>query len=115
MLKLLHTKFKPLVKRYRDRQFNFLDVGAGNHSASLTKQWFPVCRYYGIDRTRDYDNNDHDFDLMDGFYELGLTKLEFDFIPDDFFDLIMMSHIIEHLQNGDAVIERLVTKLKRGA
>ncbi|MGC8594436.1 MAG: methyltransferase domain-containing protein [Candidatus Kryptoniota bacterium] len=89
-------------------------MGAGNHSASLTKQWFPLCRYYGIDRTRDYDNNDNDFNLMEAFYELDLTRLEFDLISDDFFDVIMMSHIIEHLQNGDAVIECLVTKLKRG-
>jgi ubiquinone/menaquinone biosynthesis C-methylase UbiE len=51
---------------------------------------------------------------MKAFYEMDLTRLEFDAIPDNYFDFIMMAHIIEHLTNGDLVIEKLLTKLKPG-
>src|SRR5690349_14930869 len=51
---------------------------------------------------------------MKQFYEMDLTQLKFDAIPDNFFDVIMMSHIIEHLHNGDKVIEGVLQKLKKG-
>lgn len=111
---LIPTRFRPFRKRFRTVAFNFLDAGAGSHSASLTKQWFPLCNYYGIDRTRTYENDENDFKAMAGFYEMDLTRLEFSVIPDDYFDVLMMSHVIEHLPNGDQVIERLLSKLKKG-
>ena len=51
---------------------------------------------------------------MDEFIEMDLTKLKFDAIPDNKYDLIIMSHVIEHLYNGDEVIAGLVSKLKSG-
>lgn len=111
---LVPTRFRLFYRQFRHRRFNLLDVGAGSHSASLTKQWFPFCNYYGIDRTREYDNDENDFTAMTGFYEMDLTKLNFSVIPDDYFDILMMTHVIEHLANGDQVILRLLTKLKKG-
>ncbi len=49
---------------------------------------------------------------MEGFFEMDLTKLQFNEIPDTYFDAIRMTHIIEHLHNGDAVLRNLVDKLK---
>lgn len=91
-----------------------LDVGAGSHSASQTKTYFPDCIYHGIDRRKDYANDTADFELMDAFFEMDVEKLEFDALKDDFYDVIIMSHIIEHLKNGDAVIKALLPKLKTG-
>ncbi|NBV95614.1 MAG: methyltransferase domain-containing protein, partial [Actinobacteria bacterium] len=34
--------------------------------------------------------------------------------PDNYFDGIWMVHVIEHLHNGDAVIQHLLPKLKSG-
>lgn len=91
-----------------------LDIGAGNHSASVTKKWIAECEYHGVDLNKEYHNNENDFSLMDGFYEMDLTKLDFDIIPDNYFDAIIMAHIVEHLHNGDKVIEGLLKKLKKG-
>lgn len=90
-----------------------LDVGAGSHSATITKKWLPKCNYTGIDITKEYHNDENDFKKMDKFIEMDLTKLNFDLIPENKYDLIDMSHIIEHLHNGDKVIEGLIYKLKK--
>lgn len=111
---IIPHKFR-FIKPYRkEKSFTLLDVGAGSHSASKTKGWFPNCQYYGIDITKNYENDTRDFELMSGFYEMDLTALTFECIPDNFFDVIIMSHIIEHLHNGDKVILGLLPKLKSG-
>jgi ubiquinone/menaquinone biosynthesis C-methylase UbiE len=45
---------------------------------------------------------------------MDLTKLDFSVIPDNYFDFIMMAHIVEHLHNGDEVIRKMLPKLKSG-
>lgn len=107
-------KFRFLPTRLKSENFRLLDVGAGSHSASKTKKWYPHCEYHGIDITRNYENDENDFKAMSGFYEMDLTRLDFSSIPDNYFDVIMMSHIIEHLSNGDQVIQGLLPKLKSG-
>lgn len=109
---LLPFKLKQITPRVGQAPFTMLDVGAGNHSAQLVKSHFPQCRYFGLDISKDYNNDADDFELMEGFYELDLTSLQFDAIPDDFFDVIMITHVIEHLENGDAVLAALMPKLK---
>lgn len=94
--------------------FRLLDVGAGEHSCTKTKEILPACEYYGLDINRDYANSPADFGQMAGFFEMDLTRLAFDPIGNGFFDAILMSHVIEHLRNGDAVIRGLIPKLKPG-
>jgi len=96
------------------KTFKILDIGAGNHSPSKTTRLFPGCEYYGVDLNKDYNYSAEDSKALKGFYEKDLTLLELDDIPDDFFDFIMMAHIIEHLHNGDKVLELLSKKLKKG-
>lgn len=103
-----------ISKYFKNENLSILDIGAGSHSASITKAWFPNCVYHGIDISKNYYNDEKDFLLMDKFYEMDLTKLDFNVIPDNFFDVILMSHIIEHLHNGDKVIESMLQKLKAG-
>ena len=108
-------KFRVIARCYdTDKEFNYLDVGCGNHSSAITKEHFPNAKYYGIDIVEDYNNTREDLDNMDGFYKMDLSELKFDDIPDNFFDVINMSHVIEHLQNGDSVLRGLVSKLKEG-
>ena len=104
-------KIKLAQKYFSRNDLSILDVGAGSHSASITKKWLPQCRYTGID-IANYENDEVDFKAMDEFIEMDLTKLNFDKIPENKFDLIVMSHVIEHLHNGDKVIEGLLSKLK---
>lgn len=91
-----------------------LDVGAGSHSGSITKRWYPDAVYHGIDRTKEYQNEASDIEAMDRFIEMDVTKLDFTNIQDGHYDLIILSHIIEHLLNGDEVMKGLLRKLKQG-
>lgn len=112
-----------LIKPFRIKQaqrflkgenWRILDIGSGSHSPGITKQWLPGCHYTGVDITRDYGNDESDLKAMDQFIEMDLTKLDFTPIPDNSYDLIIMSHVAEHLHNGDKVIQGMVPKLKKG-
>jgi SAM-dependent methyltransferase len=111
---IIPHKFRFIPSQFKNRSFNLLDVGAGSHSATKTKSVFPQCNYYGIDITKEYENSEADFIAMTDFYQMDLTKLEFSAIPDAHFDVLIMSHIIEHLHNGDEVIKALLPKVKSG-
>ncbi|MEI7595070.1 MAG: class I SAM-dependent methyltransferase [Bacteroidota bacterium] len=105
-------RLNKIQKHSANQKLTILDVGAGSHSPSITKQWLSNCTYHGIDITNNYRNSENDLNLMDSFFILDLTALNFDSIQDNFYDVIIMSHIIEHLHNGDQVIRLLSKKLK---
>ena len=107
-------KFMYMKKSFGSHPFTLLDVGAGNHSAGKTFKIFPGCQYYGIDLDKSYNNSEADFVAMKGFFEMDLTQLNFDVLPNEFFDGIWIVHVIEHLYNGDEVIKNLLPKLKKG-
>jgi len=117
-IKSLASSFIPKIifmkRSFGKNTFSLLDIGAGNHSASKITSVFPSCRYYGLDVDKNYNNDETDFGLMSGFFELDLTKLDFSSIPDNYFDGIWMAHVIEHLFNGDQVIKALLPKLVKG-
>ncbi len=109
----LPSKFRFLNRYFlNNHSFILLDIGAGNHSALNTKKWFPKCIYHGVDRETGYNNDEADFKAMDQFFELDLTLLNFDAIPNNYYDAIMMAHVIEHLPNGIDVVKALIPKLK---
>ena len=111
---LLNYKFSFIQRSFGNKSFNLLDIGCGNHSPSKTKFIFPNCNYYGVDLDKTYNNDEKDFAVTENFYELDLTKLDYTTIPNNFFDFIRMTHVIEHLYNGDEVVKFLIPKLKRG-
>lgn len=111
---LLPAKYRFIEKHIGQKPFNLLDIGAGNHSASKTKKWYPDCIYHGVDLDRTYNNDESDLRLMHAFYEMNLEALQFDSIPEAHFDFIMCAHVIEHLRNGDMVLEKLLSKIKPG-
>jgi SAM-dependent methyltransferase len=113
-VKRQNPKFNFLHRAFGNRPFTLLDIGTGNHSATKTVSLFPGCEYYGLDISRDYNNDQADFEVMKGFYEMDLTLLDFSAMPDSFFDAILVVHVIEHLHNGDEVLKGLVQKLKPG-
>lgn len=89
--------------------FKVLDVGCGKSSGSIIKSFFPKCYYYAIDKDKDIKVDD----IYEKYYQMDLVGLEYGDIPDNFFDIMIMSHVIEHLANGDLVIEELLPKLKK--
>ena len=113
-LRRQNPKFNFLYRSFDDKPFKVLDIGTGNHSATKTVSLFPSCEYYGLDISKEYNNDPGDFAVMKHFYEMDLTLLEFSALPDDYFDTILIVHVIEHLNNGDEVLKGLISKLKPG-
>ena len=105
------VKFKKIYREYRGREFNYLDIGCGNHSPVRTKKWFPGCAYYGVDLD-EHKNDEKDFSQFVQFFKIDLRREteKLADIPDNYFDVIMMSHIVEHLDNGLDVIGILLGK-----
>ncbi len=109
-----NPKFNFLHHSFGNNSFRLLDIGTGNHSATKTISLFPACEYHGLDISRDYNNDPADFGLMKAFYEMDLTLLNFSALPDNYFDAILVVHVIEHLHNGDEVLKGLIPKLRKG-
>ncbi len=110
---IMPFRFGFLKREYGGRAINYLDVGCGSHAPSITKRWFPDWNYYGIDR-ENHGNDESDRAVMSGYYKLDLSTDSLDVVPDDFFDVIVMSHVIEHIPNGEQVLCDLANKLKVG-
>jgi SAM-dependent methyltransferase len=107
-------KIRILNNHFGNRNFKMLDVGAGNNSASFIKNYLPNVEYYGLDKTKNYNNNHEDFNLMVEFYEIDLLSLRFDAIKDRYFDAIVATHVIEHLETAQKPLELIYQKLKKG-
>jgi SAM-dependent methyltransferase len=91
-----------------------LDVGCGNHSASVTKKYLPGSVYHGLDIDEHYNNDARDAECMDRFFRLDLDASDLGGIDEGSYDLIIFSHVIEHLHDGLAVLAALAGKLKPG-
>ncbi len=106
-----NTRFARLRSEFGSRPYKLLDVGAG-HSVTAFSKRAPNCEYHGVEFFTEYGETERS--KMKELWKLDLTKLEFDAIPNDHFDAINMSHIIEHLENGDEVVSNMLSKLKPG-
>jgi hypothetical protein len=97
---------KPLV---------ILDVGCGNRSYEIAKHWLNIREYVGIDREYWHD----DLGGYDGIDRLIIKDLNLDpqlpEVPDEYFDLIILNHVIEHLKKGELVLSELLKKMKKDA
>lgn len=110
-LPFMYSKFH---KQYRFDKFKMLDIGCGSDSAKVAKIWFPNCEYYGVDK-QDYNNSKEALDSIDKFYDIDLeSENALDIVPDDFFDVVIISHVIEHISNGLEIVEKACKKLKTG-
>jgi len=90
-----------------------LDVGIANGSVGLAKQWFPKCEYYGLDITDEY-LTEQDKSAIREFFLADLETDDLARLPDAFFDVIVMSHVVEHLKNSLTVVGKLAHKLAPG-
>lgn len=109
-------KFKRIARDFGSHSaLTILDIGCGNHSPTRTKRWFPNSIYHGVDREL-YNNDPADLDAMEKFYcvDLDAGHSQLEQIPDDTFDVIIMAHVIEHLDNGLDIISQLAPKLRQG-
>lgn len=91
-------------------RYQILDVGCGRHSASLFHTVYPNASYTGMDSDR--ASVESEIHLMRRFLEVDLETTEFLELSNDRFDLIVLSHVLEHLRRDPvSVLQRLVGRL----
>lgn len=111
---LCPTRFRELKRRLpKLNGLRVLDVGCGNHSPAITKLWLPGCAYTGVD-VAEYNLDAEDRRLMDDFVLVGSDGSGYDALPDESFDIAIMSHVIEHMPDPLSVIATICRKLRRG-
>jgi len=108
-------KYRLISKLIDNKQtINILDVGCGHNSFNICKKYFLFDNYDGIDKEIWQGKDDDYKDLTHLFLiDLETEQEKIDHLNDTYYDLILMSHVIEHLSNGDEVIEKLLPKLSK--
>lgn len=106
-------KFRYVRGRLVQAAPRILDIGCGNSSPTLTKRWFPGCRYAGADIQR-YNQSDADLAAMDEFYPLGEDGAGYDAIPESSYDFVILNHVVEHMREPAPIVAKLCGKLKPG-
>jgi len=97
------------------KEKKILDIGFG--SGGMLSIFDSSCEIYGIDISK--SSKERFSKKSNKFKKTVLTvrdlnlKPEMDF-PENFFDIIIMSHILEHLKNYKKIIEEAYKSLKKG-
>src|SRR6185503_509626 len=111
-MKVYAPHYFSIDKIYGQDRFKLLDVGCGVTSVHIFKNFFPKIEYHGID----YNNpgiREMQIGLMDRYYECDLNAMNFSEIPDHYFDCIVLSHVLEHLDRPIDVLNGIINKLKK--
>lgn len=111
MAHVVPVRFARIYLEYKDRKFTLLDVGCGNHWPSRTKLLFKNVSYHGVDRDL-YNNSADDMSTMDKYFQIDLSREGISVIPECSYDVVMLVHVIEHLKQGDKLIQELCSKIK---
>ena len=110
---LVPPRLRIARKKFQGRAVRVLDVGCGNNSCEITKEWLNVAVYHGVDREH-YLGMKEDYERMDHLFILDIDELEFSSIADAYYDLVIMNHVVEHLRNGEEATAGLARKVRPG-
>jgi len=75
--------------------------------------WLNVTEYHGLDREH-YRGNEDDYRKMDRVFYIDLDAGDLGVIQNGHYDLVILSHVIEHLKSGERVVWALAEKLRPG-
>ncbi len=111
----MSPKFRNIRNFVRNKsEFTLLDVGCGDHSPSMTKYYFSNCKYHGADIVEDYNLNLNDRKLMDAFYLVNTEGAGYENIQDNYYDVVVMNHVIEHMKYPQKILSQIVRKVAYG-
>jgi len=111
---LAPPKIKWALRKLGNKErVTILDVGCGNHSPRLTKRYIPQCEYHGVDIT-EYNLDSDDKRLMDRFTIVDINGGGYNGIQKDYYDYIILNHVIEHMKKYEPVLDRLCQCLRLG-
>ena len=97
------------IGRFMAPGAKLLDVGCGDLAPYSTFKYYPGILFSGIDWHDIAGQKD-----MDHFLKGDLENNSLSEIPNDYYDVINLSHIIEHISDGEKLLSTLTTKLKPG-
>jgi SAM-dependent methyltransferase len=98
-----------------DSRLSVLDVGGGiGMSLNEINLIFPNVEYSCVDLIEEDHYSLKNHGNFKNYWKIDLASLDFGRIPDNYFDVVICSHVIEHLLNGDAVLLSMSKKMKLG-
>ncbi len=107
---VLPYSFRTIRRRVsHSDEVKILDIGCGSDMPGFAARAFSRCVYHGVDIAEPTpDALRH----IDRFFRLDLTATDFSDMQNGFYDAILMSHVIEHIMNGEDLIRAVAPKLK---
>jgi SAM-dependent methyltransferase len=104
-------RFRMLRRHLETSSPRILDVGCASESPKITKQAFPSSYYTAID----ISPPDEDMlPYIDRFIHIDAGSLNYSELTNASFDVLILSHVLEHIRNGEDVLASLLPKLKVG-
>lgn len=105
------VRLAPLIPR--QSPVRILDIGCGNHSPRYFRTQFPQGIYTGVDREV-FNNTPTDLAMADAFLRVDLETTDLSLVPDEGFDVVVLSHVIEHLRRGPDILRHALRKSRPG-
>lgn len=90
---------------------NVLEIGIGNNSPKIFKKLYPNYVYHGIDRNLDYNLDKESIRSIDRFFELDLEMNNLQQVPNNYYDFIIASNVIEHVERGEEIVDLACSKI----
>lgn len=106
-------RFKALKHHLPKKPLRVLDVGCGANSHNISKLYLSIEEYHGLDK-QVWHGDESSYSDLDRLFEIDLDDTDLSAVANNEYDLILLSHVIEHLEFGERVIALLVEKLKIG-
>jgi len=97
----------------KGKELKVLDVGCGARARDIANFSMKLKCFDGVDNQIWHDDQES-YSGIDTFYDIDLETQDLSLIPDGYYDVIIVSHLIEHINNGEIVINSLCAKLNIG-